>query len=120
MIKRHANSIQHAVDGMVWAFRTQPNYKTHFSLILIAIVVAWFLDVSYAEWMALLITALMGIIFETVNTAIEKMGDAVDTTYNEHIKISKDVSASAMLLYAIGAVVVAGLIFIPKIVDLFF
>jgi len=120
MIKRHATSIGHAVDGMLWAFRTQPNYKTHFSLILISIVVAWFLEISYAEWMAILITALMGIIIETVNTAIEKMGDAIDTNYNENIKISKDVSASAMLLYSIGALAVASIIFVPKLMDLFF
>jgi len=120
MIKRHADAIGHAVDGMIWAFRTQQNYKVHFSLILISVIVAWFLEVSYAEWMAILITALIGIIIETVNTAIEKMGDAIDTHFNENIKISKDVSASAMLLYSIGALAVASIIFVPKLIDLFF
>lgn len=120
MIKRHANSIGHAVDGMLWAFRTQPNYKTHFSLILLSIIIGWFLEISYLEWMAILITSLLGIIIETVNTAIEKMGDAIDTNYNENIKISKDVSASAMLLYALGAIIVAAVIFIPKLIGLFF
>jgi len=115
MIKRHANAIGHAVDGMIWAFRTQPNFKTHFTFILLAILEGWLLEISYNEWIAILITALMGIIIETVNTAIEKMGDAVDTNYNEHVKISKDISASAMLLYAIGAFVVAVVIFVPKL-----
>jgi len=120
MIKRHADSIGHAVDGMIWAFRTQPNYKIHFSLILFSIVVAWFLEISYNEWMVIFITALMGIIMETVNTAIEKIGDAVDLKYNQNIKISKDVSASAMLLYSIGAFVIAMIIFVPKLYILFF
>jgi len=43
------------------------------------------------------------------------MGDAIDKNYNEDIKISKDVSAGAMLLIAVGAVVVSSIIFIPKI-----
>ncbi|MDP4011029.1 MAG: diacylglycerol kinase family protein [Candidatus Roizmanbacteria bacterium] len=120
MIKKHADAIGHAVDGLLWAVRTQPNYKIHFSLILLSVVVGWFLNISYTEWMVILVTSLLGIIIETVNTSIEKMGDAVDTNYNENIKISKDVSASAMLLYSLGAIIVAGIIFIPKLLDIFY
>lgn len=115
MIKKHADAIGHAIDGMMWAFRTQQNYKIHFFLILVSVVAGIFLKINTTEWIAILITALLGIIIETVNTSIEKMGDAVDLNYNEHVKISKDVSASAMLLYAIGAVGVAAMIFIPKL-----
>ena len=120
MIKRHADAIGHALDGLVWAFRTQHNYKTHFFLIAISIVAGVFLKLNATEWIAILITALLGIIIETVNTSIEQMGDAIDLNYNEHVKISKDVSASAMLLYAIGALGVAIMIFGPKLFILIF
>lgn len=120
MIKRHTKAIRHAVDGMIWAFRTQPNYKIHFLLIGLSIFTGYVLKISQAEWVALLITALMGIIFETLNTSIEKMGDAVDSNFNSNIKISKDVSAAAMLLYSIGAIITAIAIFVPKILSLVF
>lgn len=120
MIRRHASSIGHAVSGMIWAFRTQANFKTHFFLIFISFLAGYLLKISYTEWMIVLVTSLMGIIIESVNTAIEKMGDAITTDFNEHIKISKDVSASAMLLYSIGAIVVAVIIFVPKLYFLLF
>lgn len=115
MIKRHASAIGHALDGLIWAIRNQQNYKIHFFLILLSILGGIVFRVSYVEWMAIMITSLLGIIIEAINTAIEKLGDAIDLNYNENIKIAKDVSAGSMLLYSIGALIVAGVIFIPKI-----
>ena len=60
----------------------------------------------------------MGLVIETINTAIEEATDAIDTKIREDIKIAKDISAAAMLIYAIGAIVIALMIFIPKILRL--
>ena len=53
-------------------------------------------------------------VIETINTAIESTTDAIDTKIREDLRISKDVSAAAMLIYAIGATIIALMIFIPK------
>lgn len=118
MIRRHADSINHAIDGMVWAWRAQPIYKTHLALVIITFIAGWLLEITRSEWIVLISVSFFGLVIETLNTAIEKMGDAIDANYNEHIKISKDVSAAAMLLYSLGAVVVATMIFLPRIVQL--
>jgi diacylglycerol kinase len=115
MIKRHADSIGHATDGLLWAIRTQHNYKVHLFLTLIAILAGVFFHISYNEWLTITVFIITGLIVETINTSIEKMGDAVDKNFNEDIKISKDVSAGAMLLVSIGALIVSSIIFIPKI-----
>ncbi|MDA1316881.1 MAG: diacylglycerol kinase family protein [bacterium] len=115
MIKRHADSIGHATDGLLWAFRTQPNYRVHALLTLLALAGGAFFRISYNEWLLIVVFIFTGLIIETINTSIEKMGDAVDKSYNEDIKISKDVSAAAMLIVALGALVVSSIIFIPKI-----
>ena len=57
----------------------------------------------------------MGLAIETINTAIEETTDAIDIKIREDIKIAKDVSAAAMLIYAIGATIIALMIFVPKI-----
>ena len=57
----------------------------------------------------------IGLAIETINTAVEKLADAVDMNFNEHIKIAKDVSAGAMLFFAMGAFITACIIFLPKI-----
>lgn len=119
-MKKHANAIKNAVNGIVWGLKTQANYKIHVALSLLVISAAIFLQVSYYEWLLLIAMIVLGFVIETLNTGIEQLGDAIDTKYNEYIKRAKDSSAGAMLLFSIGAVVVAGLIFIPKILELLF
>ncbi len=118
MIRKHADSIGHALDGLVWALRTQHNYRAHFFLILLSVVAGFLLDIKYHEWLIILSLSMLGLIIETINTAIEKVGDAIDLNYNEHIKIAKDVSAAAMLIYSTGAAVGASMIFVPKLLAL--
>ncbi len=118
MIRKHADSIGHALDGLIWAVRTQHNYRAHIFLVLISIGGGIFFHITYTEWLVILSLTLMGLIFETINTAIEKLGDAISKDYNLDIKIAKDVSAASMLLYAVGAAIGAAMIFLPRIVSL--
>jgi len=55
------------------------------------------------------------IIVEMLNTAIEKLADVVSPSIHPQIKVVKDVAASAVLIAAIFAVVVAMLVFLPKL-----
>lgn len=119
MIRKNADSIAHAWNGLVWAIKTQNNYKAHISLIVITLSAGLVLNISYIEWLVIIALSIMGLIIETINTAIERLGDAITLNYNEHIKIAKDVSAGAMLLYASGALLSAIVIFVPKIIALF-
>ena len=61
---------------------------------------------------------MAGLVVETINTAIESTTDAIDTKIREDIRISKDVSAAAMLIYAIGSTIIAMMIFVPKFMKL--
>jgi diacylglycerol kinase len=58
-------------------------------------------------------------VIETINTAIEATCDVVDKKWRRDIKIAKDVSAAAMLIYSIGALVIAMVIFLPKIASIY-
>lgn len=118
MLKKHTISIKHAYEGMVWAFRTQPNYRIHFLLSVLAILASWFLHVSYYEFLLILSLIVIGIMVEAINTAIELTTDAIDKEWREDIKFAKDVSAAAMLIFSFGALVIAGIIFVPKIFSL--
>ena len=37
MFKKHTISFKNAFNGLIWALKTQPNYRIHLSLSLIAI-----------------------------------------------------------------------------------
>jgi len=116
MFKRHTISIGHAVDGLIWALKTQPNYRIHLFLSVLSIIGGIVLKISYLEFLMVIFLITVGLVIETINTGIEQTTDAIDKKIREDIKIAKDVSAAAMLIYAIGAFVMACLIFIPRIV----
>lgn len=115
LIKKHTISFKHAIDGVKWAFNTQPNFKVHIIISFFVILAGFFLSVSFTEWIILTLTITIGLVIEMINTGFEETTDAIDLKIREDIKIAKDVAAGAMLVYAIGAAIVAGLIFIPKI-----
>ncbi|MGB9707167.1 MAG: diacylglycerol kinase family protein [Microgenomates group bacterium] len=119
-IRRHTISFKHAFDGLLWSLKTQPNYKIHFFLSLISLVGAFYFRVSYTELLIILFLITMGLVIETINTGLEQTTDAIDRKIREDIKIAKDVSAAAMLIFAIGSVLIAGIIFIPRIISAFF
>lgn len=118
-MKRHALSFKHAFNGLLFAFRTQPNYKIHFLLSFAALIGASFFRISYFEFLIIVLFIFLGLAIEMVNTAVEATCDAIDKNHREDIKIAKDISAAAMLLFSIGAFVVACIIFIPKIISYF-
>ncbi len=115
MIRRHTISFKNAFQGVIWVIKTQPNYKIHLFLSGLAIVGGWRLQISYFEFLVIFILIFIGLALETVNTAIEAATDAIDNKWRDDIKIAKDVSAGAMLIFAIGALIIALIIFIPKL-----
>jgi diacylglycerol kinase len=117
MMKRlykHTISFKHAFDGIIWSLKTQPNYQVHLILSILAVGAGFYYQISYYEFLTIIILISVGLALETVNTAIENAADAIDTSWREDLKHTKDVAAGAMLLFAIGAFIVACIIFLPK------
>lgn len=119
-LRKHTISFKNAFSGIVWCFKTQPNYQVHLVLSIIALISGIILKISYTEYFIVILLIMVGLVIETLNTALEQTTDAIDTKWREDIKIAKDVSAGAMLIFATGAFVISCIIFIPKIVGLLF
>lgn len=115
MIRKHTISIKNAWNGLKWALSSQPNYRIHLFLSLFSIAAGVWLNISYGEFLTLAVLITIGFTIETVNTAIEETTDAIDTKKRPDIGLAKDVAAGAMLAFAVGSMIIAGIIFIPKI-----
>lgn len=115
-VHKHFISFTYATEGMMWAFKNHQNYQIHFVLSICTLMGAFILRFHYLEWILIILTITLGFVIETINTSIEAVCDAVDKSWREDIKIAKDVSAAAMLIYSIGALLIACILFIPKIV----
>jgi diacylglycerol kinase len=115
MFHRHTISFKHAFDGLIWALKTQPNYKIHLVLSLLALFSSWFFHISEIEFIVIIFLISVGLVIETINTSIEATTDAIDNKWREDIKLAKDLSAAAMLIFACGAFLISCIIFVPKI-----
>ena len=118
MIKKHTFSFKNAIAGIFWIVKTQSNFKIQLVLSLFSLFAGIILQISQTEFIIILALIFIGLSIESLNTAIEETIDALNKDYSPEIKIAKDVSAAAMLIFSLGAFIVACIIFIPKILYL--
>ncbi len=110
-LHRHTISFKHAIEGVIWAIRTQPNYIIHFTLGTLAVVFGFIYAITDFEWMIIIMLFAVGLAIETINSSIEQVLDCISLDRRNDIKIAKDASAAAVLFFSIGAAVIATLIF---------
>jgi len=116
ILKKHTISFKNAFAGLWWATKTQPNFRVHLVLALLAVLLGRYFGISRTEWAIITFTIVLGLSAELINTSLESMTDLITHEWRQDAKIAKDVSAGMMLAVAMGAVVVALFIFWPYIV----
>ncbi len=114
-MKTHTVSFKHAWAGLSHAVRTQPNFIIHASLSLLVVIAGLLTHITVLYWLILALTITIGLVIELLNTAIESAVDLATSDFHPLAKIAKDTAAAAMLVYAVGAVVIALIIFIPQL-----
>ena len=114
-MSRFTKSFGFALNGILYAFKTQPNFKVHSALIVMVTFAGWYFQLNGSEWLWILAAIAMVIISELVNTAIEVLVDLVSPAYNQKAGIVKDTAAAAVLVAAIIAIAIGLIIFLPKI-----
>ncbi|MBS0204706.1 MAG: diacylglycerol kinase family protein [Planctomycetes bacterium] len=108
-------SVAHAWAGLIHTVRTQRNARWHVIAALGAIGLATWLQVDSIRWAVLILTIGAVCAGETINTTVEALVDLMSPDWHERAKVAKDVSAGAVLLLGITAVVVGLLILGPPL-----
>ncbi len=67
------------------------------------------------EWIAIVFAIGFVFVVEVINTVIENITDFISPDENFSIKKIKDMSAGAVLISAIIAVVIGLIVFLPKV-----
>lgn len=116
VLKKHTISFKNALAGLIWAVKTQPNFRVHLILSAIAVLLSWYFQITRTEWAIIIFTIVLGLTAELINTAIESMTDLITKDWRQEAKVAKDVSAGMMLTVAVGAIFVALFIFLPYII----
>lgn len=95
-------------------FIFEHNARIHALAAVLVLILSWVLKISALEWLAVIGAIAMVFIAELVNSSIEKLADVISTEPNKNIGTVKDMAAAAVLVAAIFAVIVFGVIFFPK------
>jgi diacylglycerol kinase len=117
-LKSRLESFRFALNGLLLLLKNEHNSRIHILAAIIAIVMGIIMKLDHYEWALLIIVIGAVFLTELLNSSIESLGDLIDPEWNELIMRAKDYSAAAVLISAIVAIVVGGLIFIPKFLDL--
>ena len=114
-VKALIKSFQHAFCGILTSFVIGRNIKVHYIAALAAILGGLYFGISKVEFLFILLVSTQVICLEMVNTAIERTVDLVTAEYHLYAKIAKDIAAGAVLVAAIFATIIGGIIFLPYI-----
>lgn len=115
-MRHHTVSFKHAFEGIIYVFKSQPNFRIHTIATIIVLFLSWYLGVTQAELIILLFTIMLVLVTEMLNTAIESMTDLITQERRVQAKIAKDVAAGMVLMSAILAVIVGSVIFLPYLI----
>lgn len=114
-IKLRLQAIRYALAGWWYVLRTQRNTWVHAAITTAVILLGLWLHLPRQDWAILLLTIALVWAAEFFNTSLEALADLVHPEVHPLVKISKDVSAAAVLITAASAVVIGLLILGPPL-----
>jgi len=104
-----------ALEGLAYVVKAEGNARVHLLATLLVLGLGFGFGVTRLEWTALL--AAIGLVWaaELLNTALEGLCDIVQPARSAGIKRVKDVAAGAVLMAALAAAGIGGLVFWPYV-----
>jgi undecaprenol kinase len=112
-------SFSYAVNGIRTASLSERNMQIHIIISIIVIGCSFFFSISFIEWIVVILTIGGMISLELINTAIERVVDLITKEYHPLAEQAKDIAAGAVFIYAITAIIIGIIIFLPKIISYF-
>lgn len=108
-------SVGFAFKGMLILIKTEASIKIQVFIAIVVTIAGCYFNISATEWMIQI--AMIGLVMsiEGVNTAVEYIADFIHPDHHPKIGLIKDISAGAVFIASIVAVIIAGIIYLPKI-----
>jgi len=110
-----SKSFYNAIQGILYVLQTQHNAWIHASVSITVCGAGMVLAITRTEWCLLILCIIAVWTAEAFNTALECLTDLVSPEFHPLAGRAKDTAASAVLIAAIGSVIVGALVFLPHI-----
>lgn len=106
-----AKSFKYAFNGIRFCVRHEKNMRIHIVATLYVLYFSQFYNFTRAEYILLILTCVIVLSLEMLNTAIEVVIDKVSPEYSALAKVGKDVAAGAVFVSALAAVIIGVCLF---------
>ncbi|MEI6277042.1 MAG: diacylglycerol kinase family protein [Prolixibacteraceae bacterium] len=117
-LRKRIQSFGFALNGLKIMLREEHNSRIHLFCACLVIGLMFIFNLSPIEIGLLIMVIGMVFTAELFNSALENLADHLSPEKNEKIKKVKDLSAAAVLVSALTALIVGCMIFLPKILEL--
>lgn len=108
-------SFEHALRGLREIVRSEHNAWIHLAGTVGAIAAGLLLQIDRGDWLAIVLVIVAVWSAEALNTAFEALCDVASPEFHPSVARAKDIAAAAVLISALGAVVVGLIVFGPPL-----
>lgn len=110
-------SFGYALEGIFAGIKKERNLKIHCIAMIVVSIAGVILKISAMKWCICFLLFALILSLELINTAVEAVVDLVTEEKKPLAKLAKDTAAGAVLIAAIMAVIIGGILFIPEIMS---
>jgi diacylglycerol kinase (ATP) len=107
--------VQFAYRGILIMLKYEHNAWVHMVATVFVCVAGALAGISISEWCWIVLAIVAVWTAEALNTALEFLADLAFPDFHPMVEKAKDVAAGAVLITCIGAIVIAGLVFVPHL-----
>jgi undecaprenol kinase len=116
-IRKFIRALRNALRGIKEAFIEQ-SFRILFVIAFVVVFCLFYFPFHPLERAVLVLVVALVLSLELINSQIERILDILRPDYSEEVRKMKDISAGAVLVASIGAIVLAIIVILPYIVSL--
>ena len=110
-LRTRRRSFAWAINGLIYAFKTQPNIWIHAVATVLVVAGSFWLKISRFEWLAIILTIGLVWVAELMNTVAETIVNLSSPDKHPLARIAKDLAAATVFVTAIVAVIIGLIVF---------
>jgi diacylglycerol kinase len=114
--KKLIKSFKYALAGLNKAFWEEQNFRIDLLVAAIVLALASWLQIMVWQFMILLIIIAIVLILELLNSILERFVDLLKPSLHAYAKDIKDMTAAAVFIAALTALIIGLLIFLPYLI----
>lgn len=111
--KARIKSFKFAFKGIKTMLCSQHNAWIHFIATLFICLLGLYFHFTKLEWCCIVLAVMAVWTAEALNTAFEFLADVASPEFHPMVEKAKDIAAGAVLISAIGSMIIGMLILIP-------